>query len=476
MKRTFTILLSLFLLSSVYGQFEHRKSTIADEFPGIDITGLSSQIQKASQSTTSSRYANPLFQDLRKYKLDSLVTEGYNSEGGHSPAEKSEYQYNDDGKLTMILDYHWDSAAWKVNSKMEYTYFDENNHLLVSDYDYWYDSVWNIFAKIHYYYDNQNNETLRIDSVYSYLQNHWLIAQKIESEYDDQGNKVVYHATVYRNNQIDRQTEYRYSYDNLNRRVLFILSRTLSDTNVLIPNYRFEYSYDVGSNLINTMASTWQADSSTWTLIWKEDYTYNNSGQVISEITSDYLSYTNDWDYRSKCDYTYDAHNNPEVESSYYWDDLSNQWEVESKKEHLYDDTKTISEVNVPSMNVFEQDYPDYIVNTPVYYIYSELWVDDLQIKYANSYYYSATNLGVSTHSENKFRIFPNPASDRLYVSTEQLDDSSIKYVVYTSTGQTAISEQKYQNCIEIGELTPGLYLLEISASHSKTRMKFIKR
>ncbi len=474
MKILSALFLSFLMFSSVCGQIDKNNKPFKDEFSGIEISRLSYQIQKASQSATSSQYTNPLFQDLRKYRLDSVVTESYDMEGSHSPSVKSEYKYNGNGKPTTILDYYWDSNYWSVVSKTEYTYFDGNNYMLVSDYN-WYDTIWKIYTKSDYYFDDQDNQTLRIDSIYSYLSNRWMIARKTEEEYDANGNNVLYQSTCYQNEQVKSQLEYQYSYDNLDRLMLAIVSQTHIDPNELELTFKLEYNYDLNDYQTNIMISSWQTDSSDWVPIRKEDYIYNSTGQMISEIVNTYLSYSNDWEYHSKYDYTYDANNNPEIGLSYYWDNLYNQWEMESKKEHSYDATKTISEVNVPSMDVYKQDYPEYIVNAPVHYIYSEVGIGDLETVYANTYYYSETNLGVSEVTDADISIYPNPATDRLYVSDTHYN-GAVKCIVYNSFGQIAIQEQEFNNNIDIRALKTGLYVLEIRDEKSKIRLKFIKR
>jgi len=478
MKRISTIFLSFVLLSSVYGQIGDGIKTFKDDFSGIEITHLSSQIQKTSQAAKNNQYENPLFQDLREYTLDSVVMEGYSPDGSHSPAVKIEYKYNSDGKSTTILDYHWDAGAWQVNSKTEYTYFDGNNHMLVSDYD-WYDSIWNIFTKSDYYFDNQNNETLCIDSIYSYLHNRWMIAQKIEKEYDANGNNVLYHSISYQNDQVKSQLEYQYSYDDLSRLILAIVSQAYLNPNELKPTFKLEYSYDLNDNQTNIMISSWQADSSDWVPIRKEDYIYNSSGHVISEITSNYLSYSDDWEYQGKYDYTYDANNNPDVGLSYYWDNYYNQWGIESKKEHSYDGTKTITDVNVPSMDVYEQDYPEYIVNAPVHYIYSEVGIGDLETVYASTYFYSETNLDVFEVTDAEISTYPNPATTQVsFVSPEHQANTGHQALlrIFDLSGKQMAQIQVRDgkavwNCTSV---KPGLYVYSTVLNRQKITGKIV--
>ena len=74
---------------------------------------------------------------------------------------------------------------------------------------------------------------------------------------------------------------------------------------------------------------------------------------------------------------------------------------------------------------------------------------------------------------ESKFIIFPNPANRHLTISSK--DGTTIEEVViYNQTGQIVHQEKPVSNIIDISDLQPGMYIIEVVSGQRKLRKKLM--
>ena len=88
----------------------------------------------------------------------------------------------------------------------------------------------------------------------------------------------------------------------------------------------------------------------------------------------------------------------------------------------------------------------------------------------------SPAPLGIpNTSSDNLLKVFPNPASDYLYMDTKVLGDYS--YIVYDLTGRQMNSGLCSDGLkpIYVGDLSTGCYILALKAGSSQYTSRFIK-
>lgn len=80
--------------------------------------------------------------------------------------------------------------------------------------------------------------------------------------------------------------------------------------------------------------------------------------------------------------------------------------------------------------------------------------------------------------SNNSFRVFPNPASDLITLSTDNWADAGITMNIYDETGsliRTSLIKQNQQQ-IYISDLACGIYMLEIKTKNRVEKQKLIIR
>ena len=88
--------------------------------------------------------------------------------------------------------------------------------------------------------------------------------------------------------------------------------------------------------------------------------------------------------------------------------------------------------------------------------------------------HYNNEPLFIENYLIGNFKIFPNPASNKLFIFTE---NGLIKnFVVYSISGKKVIETINKTNSIDVSGLSKGMYLIEISSGDSKVFKKFIKK
>lgn len=84
------------------------------------------------------------------------------------------------------------------------------------------------------------------------------------------------------------------------------------------------------------------------------------------------------------------------------------------------------------------------------------------------------TILSTNDNLSNTLRIFPNPASKTLNISsTSSLDNA--KYTIVGITGKTIIANPLLKNTIDVSNLSAGVYFLNIITSEGTKTQKFVK-
>ena len=74
---------------------------------------------------------------------------------------------------------------------------------------------------------------------------------------------------------------------------------------------------------------------------------------------------------------------------------------------------------------------------------------------------------------EDEIYIFPNPATRQLTISSK--DGTTIEEVIiYNQTGQKVLVEKPVSNIIDISQLQPGMYIIEVVSGQRKVRGKLV--
>jgi hypothetical protein len=73
----------------------------------------------------------------------------------------------------------------------------------------------------------------------------------------------------------------------------------------------------------------------------------------------------------------------------------------------------------------------------------------------------------------NRFEIYPNPAENNLYIST---DENVNQINIYNIVGVLVYSEQDFNNNIDLSNFNSGVYFIKISTDKGEITKRFIKQ
>jgi hypothetical protein len=77
--------------------------------------------------------------------------------------------------------------------------------------------------------------------------------------------------------------------------------------------------------------------------------------------------------------------------------------------------------------------------------------------------------------SDSRFTIYPNPCSDYIYFAQNKFKDKQTKTTIHTIDGKLVKTYVTSGNRIYVGNLKPGVYLIEIEIGDEKVRRKIVK-
>lgn len=127
----------------------------------------------------------------------------------------------------------------------------------------------------------------------------------------------------------------------------------------------------------------------------------------------------------------------------------------------------------------FETDYFNFLTINATF-SYSTLWDSngeylELELNPGTIFYYRDYPLfSVDDIKFSKATIYPNPTSNYLYISTDNITVDSI--LVYSITGKQILNQATIQNnMVDVSSLSEGIYFIEIYSEGNKIIRKFIK-
>lgn len=82
--------------------------------------------------------------------------------------------------------------------------------------------------------------------------------------------------------------------------------------------------------------------------------------------------------------------------------------------------------------------------------------------------------LNITNFSENSFKLYPNPVSETLFISSEK--NSITKTSVYSINGKLIFSEKESTNQVDVSSLSYGLYFIEVTSENGTAVQQFIKQ
>lgn len=261
--------------------------------------------------------------DEKVVLLDSIVT--YLSDG--SLSEKTIYEYDDKGLLTLEIMYKWQEGSWNNSKKKEYHYY-KNGKLKSLECCTWAYSSWEKSYKDEWTYDDHGNQT-SWDRTSAYRGEYYYVSNtKYENTYDDHGNltDVIEYLWGSSNWEKNKKVENTYNSSDL----LTCTVQYSWENNQWQPKNKHEYTYDANGNLSIEDVYSWFRD---WQKNQRFENTYDDNGHLLSHI--EFLGGDNG-EYLHKAEYTYDAEGNVADETVFYWNYIDKEWTRSSHTVYSY--------------------------------------------------------------------------------------------------------------------------------------------
>ena len=139
----------------------------------------------------------------------------------------------------------------------------------------------------------------------------------------------------------------------------------------------------------------------------------------------------------------------------------------------------TLNICDEQSHDSFETDYFGYFGNFPVpvmYYLSSDSSGNMfLSLEFNAGFILNYQNFQLSISEENSvaFDIYPNPVSDQLFISSENLQIEKIS--IYSMNGKEVLSVETNEKSIDVSNLSEGLFFIEVTSPEGKSQQRFIK-
>ena len=196
------------------------------------------------------------------------------------PSDKCEFSYDENGNTTRELHFKWDEENWTPYYNME-NYFGATG-LTDSIITSRFDSVWRNESKMVYTYEDENITELMI----SYFNNEeWQENSKYEYEYNEDGQLACEIFSTIRNGQWRLSSKDSLCYENGQCTERLIYMRTMWGGNgwMLRGKTVFEYDGDLISSQTSYTAGWGGGDMS---FDGKTDFHYDSYGELVSKTTS----------------------------------------------------------------------------------------------------------------------------------------------------------------------------------------------
>lgn len=343
--------------------------------------------------------------------------------------EKSEYQYNLAGKVTQKLSFSFDTEnnVWTPNQKRQSIYND-NNYLVEYYQFYWNNStnLWKGSRKITYDYNEQNK-------LIQYKDYDW------DQDLNDWRN---YEKAIYTYSSVANEVEIRYYY----------LNNSLADW---ILDFKIIRTYNSKNLISEQISAIWLENLNEWAYWEKSVFSFDSLDNKIEEKIYELDSLSDGWIhlYSLMNDYIYGNNGKILQDSGYYYSGENQNWVILGlkKKNYAYDDHENMIEYIVCNRE------------------HTQGWVKEEK----QQYYYSKHNVSTNNISGDGKSVvcFPNPAVD--FINVNLTEDAKIQ--IFDLSGNLMLDCVQKNGSIEISKLPSGLYLLHIKTLKNNSTLKIVK-
>lgn len=368
--------------------------------------------------------------------------------------DRDEFIYNQDGKIARHEQYDWYAAtgAWDLYLVETYTYGINPKQDTIIRFNYIAGEITN-GKRTTIEYNALNLVTTETQDVWDTGTQQWMGYTKWEYTYSPQqdlSSKILYtYSTATLQYIPENKSDYAYAQSHLTRTTI---STWLNDHWQLDSRTTNTYK---DTNVIQTIGQVWYQPSGPWIDDFRDTSYYD--GQQLTRFAR-YFWYQDfqAWYPDDSLSYSYDSFNNIIDQTEYYGtNDPSNPWIPDGKDEWYYNVTIDFDSIIWP----YE---PGALTTLPfskqltktLEYAYAGGWVIDFK----EEYYYGQVIVGVTEAEYVPDAIYPNPASDEVWLKLPNLEDNATLQLY--SAGGKKVSEWKIseQESLPVDQLPAGIY------------------
>ncbi len=356
---------------------------------------------------------------------------------------RTEYTYDSLNRPTseLLLLWNHDINDWKSHEKDLYWYGKTGENKYHENYlwDYGSDN-WISIKKEKFIYDLSNN------LVYNYLWyfrrwNGTLLERKTNMNYDSEDRLIWYRHDSLNHKRLvwipERYGEYEYLNSGLTTLVWTYRFDIKENKWISFKDYKLEYEYDDQGNIIMESRYSFRYDS-IYTPDYKNEYSYDQSGRLL--IKAKYKGFQDHWvgEQQGKEENTYDQDGNLILWTVFSWDGESQSWKPIYFKEKDY---------NQSGFLISDKYYLQFTSKPTL-----ELFTNSI-------YYYNGLVTEIDEVVQEPFLIYPNPTSG--FINILGLTQP-VEARIFSLQGQLLKSIQQVQNTINISDLHPGMYIINL--------------
>jgi hypothetical protein len=418
--------------------------------------------------------------NLNQFNENKAASAGlYNQQEWLIPNEKQEF-YNDPvrgrpsesrtNSLTVLYDsiylWFWNASAneWKIKPFQRTTNIKyDKNYRKTSELvqGLWpYPDTWIDYMRYTYTYDSNNNLTGELSEKWNGTNGVWDNYHSNIFEYDLRNNRIR-HLSQHMEVSSESSFQYFSTFDDNNNEITFLSQKWDGSWTDL---YKYFFYFNENNNRISTVVEYYGGTSSLDSS--KSFCYYDSNNNLLKEL---FLWRINqEWVNYNQNIFTYDINNNRTSNLFQKWD--NNSWKNLSLNTCIYDiNNNQISDLSQEWIGsawrnnyIYKYTYDNNnIKKSTVFYYFN----NDGSTFYSGDStcnYFHVTSYGINEIETQLIKIYPNPASEFVYITINKSSNEIVEFNIYSITGvivRSGIIDQNNQQ-INIEDLCNGIYLI----------------
>lgn len=233
--------------------------------------------------------------------------------------------------------------------------------------------------------------------------------------------------------------------------------------------------YDGNGHLTSMTRYRWDTLAGVWNLLLRQSYTNNTNGDYTENLEEAWLSVSSSWSNTQKIVRTLNPDNSVNTSTLYLWD--QNNWVEESRQSYTYDSNGFLTHLLIEYWNQAGNSWENLSQNN--YYNFNDGRLDTqiVQVWNAGAWMnrqkitinYEATTGLADISAEPMVKIYPNPASDRIYLELNSSDQILVE--VYDQMGKLIDSHRVNGavHSLNVDRLKNGTYFLVLDTRESRS-------